>query len=69
MDNYGEMQVGETRQLTSRNVWEGEAQQEYQRAQELTVKSGSKIKFVVDTVWKEVPAGRKIDHFTITRIQ
>jgi len=62
MTDFESMEVGETRPFTTRTVWEGEAQQEYQKAQEYTVKTGAL--FSIDAVHN---AAGKLAGFTITR--
>lgn len=65
MDNYAEMNVGETRPFTHRNVWEGEAAEEYQMLQEFF--RGTGVCFEINPTYKKEPSGDKLSGFTITR--
>ena len=66
MIDFEKMEVGDTLPLSTKTIWEDpENRGEYQRAQEHTQKTG--MLFSIDTIHKDMPAGRKIAGFMITR--
>jgi len=63
--DFDAMEVGQTLPLTTETKWEAAPRREYIRAQECTERTG--YLFEVQSIHKDMPAGRVLAGFTITR--